>query len=410
MARGRFDEDGFDIPIKKIVIGIITVVVLIVGAVFSGNLVESVDANEIVIMQDPVDGELHYWIAPGLYYQNFGRTTHYLKSNQYWFSSDQETGNGTDQSIPVRFNDGGTATISGSIRFELPLSEEALKMLHTKYGSMHAIERDLIGQIVNKAVFMSGPLMSSKESYAERKTELIQIIGDQISNGVYQTHTVEVEETDPLTETKRVVSKVDLVPDESGGYKRQEESPLHEFGIRAFNFTVNEVKYDAKVEAQIQRQQDAIMEVQSAIADAKKADQNAKTVTKQGEAEAAKAKWDQEVIKAKAVTEAEQKKEVAKLDMEAAEFYKKEQILIGEGDAERKRLVMSADGALEQKLAAYIEVQKAYAEQLGKQRWVPEIQMGGSSSGGGEAAMSLVDLLTAQTARDLNLDLRQRKQ
>jgi len=90
MARGRFDEDGFDIPIKKIVIGIITVVVLIVGAVFSGNLVESVDANEIVIMQDPVDGELHYWIAPGLYYQNFGRTTHYLKSNQYWFSYEND--------------------------------------------------------------------------------------------------------------------------------------------------------------------------------------------------------------------------------------------------------------------------------------------------------------------------------
>ena len=121
------------------------------------------------------------------------------------------------------------------------------------------------------------------------------------------------------------------------------------------------------------------MYVQTAIAAAKKAEQNAITVEKQGEAEAMKAKWDQEVIKARAVTESEQKKEVAKLDKEAAEFKKQELILLGQGEAERKKLVMNADGALEKKLEVYKEVNLRYAEAIEKYKgnWVPSVTMGG---------------------------------
>ncbi len=391
--------------VVKAVVGILTALAILGGTISIFTAWERVGADEIVIEQDPFDGELHFWTEPGLYFTRWGGTETYLKSSQYWFTKDPETGDGTDQSIPVRFNDGGTATISGSLRFELPLNEEALRKLHTKYGSQHAIERDLLGQVVNKAVFMSGPLMSSKESYADRRTELIQIVGDQVSNGVYRTRTRSVKETDSLTGEERVINLVELVENESGGYMRQEDSPLTEFQIRAFNFTVNSIDYDPKVEEQIQRQQDATMEVQSAIADALKADQQAKTVAKQGEAEAARAKWQQEVLKAKAVTEAEQKKEVAQLEMEAAEFYKAEQILRGEGDAERKRLTMKADGALEQKLAAWVQVNGLYAAEIGKQRWVPEVMMGGDPTVSGSAATDMIQLLTVQTARDLGLDM-----
>jgi hypothetical protein len=148
------------------------------------------------------------------------------------------------------------------------------------------------------------------------------------------------------------------------------------------------------------------MEVQTAMAEARKAEQRAITSEKEGQANAAKAKWEQEVVKAKAVTEAEQQREVAKLNMQAAEFTKKEQILLGEGEGARKRAVMQADGALERKLAAWIEVNKAYAAELGKQRWVPEIQMGGSTPGqGGANAAGLIELLLAKTARELSLDV-----
>lgn len=81
------------------------------------------------------------------------------------------------------------------------------------------------------------------------------------------------------------------------GYARQEASPLDEFKLHAFNFAIQDVIYDQTVVNQIKQQQAAIMQVQTAIAQSKQAEQAAITAEKNGQAEAAKAKWDQEVIK-----------------------------------------------------------------------------------------------------------------
>ena len=101
--------------------------------------------------------------------------------------------------------------------------------------------------------------------------------------------------------------------------------------------------------------------------------------------------------------------EQAKLEAEqkrlAAVAYKQEQILRGEGDGEYKRLVMSADGALAAKLEAWKAVHMRYAEAIEKQKWVPDIQMGASPNATGSAATDLIEMLKAQTAKELKLDM-----
>jgi hypothetical protein len=181
---------------------------------------------------------------------------------------------------------------------------------------------------------------------------------------------------------------------------------LQQFGLRCYGYNINRVRYDDKIEAQIATQQQAIMDVQTAMAEAKKAEQRAITAQEQGKAEAATSKWKQEVIRAQVVTEAEQKKDIAKLNKEAAEFYKQEQILRGEGDSRYKEMVMAADGALTPKLEAYEKVMGRFAQEFAKQKWVPEVQFnsGGAQAGGNEAA-NLISLLTAKTLKDLGLDL-----
>ena len=123
-----------------------------------------------------------------------------------------------------------------------------------------------------------------------------------------------------------------------------------------------------------------------------------------------KAKWDQEVIKAKEVTTAEQRKAVATLDAETAALRKREQILIGEGEAERRKLVMAADGALDKKLEAYIKVSEFYANAIAKYTgaWVLSVMMGGAS-GSGNGANALIDMLTAKTAKELGLEMGAKK-
>jgi hypothetical protein len=183
---------------------------------------------------------------------------------------------------------------------------------------------------------------------------------------------------------------------------------LGEFNIKLQPISIKNLDYDEIVKKQIVDRQKSTTAVQLAIAQALKAEQDAITAEKNGMATAAKAKWDQETVKAQQVTEAEQKRDVAKLNREEASFYKEQQILIGQGDAERKRLVMTADGALDQKLETYRIVQGYWAKAFGDYQgaMVPSIQMGGAGAGTTSAgsAQNLVELLTAKTAKDLTLD------
>jgi hypothetical protein len=310
--------------------------------------------------------------------------------------------------MKIRFNDGAHANISGSLSYELPVGDrDALMNIHMKFGSPENLEAQLIRTVAEKAVYMTGPLMSSKESYSERRNQLISFIDDQIVNGVFQTRVKTIQDKDPMTGAPRTVSITELITGSDGKPLRQDESPITQFKIRIYNLSLNEVKYEDRVEQQIGQQQNAIQQVQLAIAQAKEAEQKAITAAKQGEANAATAKWEQEVFKAKAVTEAQQKLEVARLEVATAEQYKLKKIKEAEGDAEYKRKIIVADGALQQKLEAYTEVMKAFAESIGKQKWVPEVVMSGNDkTAAGGNATALIEMLSAKVAKDLALDMK----
>jgi len=392
---------------KSVVIGVVSVLLLIMGLSFSSRIAENVPADKIVIIQDPIDGELHFYTTQGLKYQNFGTPTSYSKSVQYWFSNMADQGGEKDESLGTVFNDGGEASISGSVRVELPTDVESLEELHTKYGSDRAIIQELVRPVYEKAVFMSGPLMSSKESYADKKTKLIYYIEDQAKNGIYQTISEDVKGIDPITGKEKTVTVVKIALDKNNQPLRDAQSPLQKFKIKTYNFSINEIGYDPKVKKQIEDQQTAIMSVQQAIADAKKAEQGAITAEQQGIAKAATAKWEREVEKAKAVVAAEERLQVAQLDNLAAEQTKQKDIKLGEGEAARKKLVMQADGALEKKLATYKEVMTIAFQEIGKQKWVPETQInsGGSVATSGGPMMDLLTMLNAKVAKDLALDM-----
>lgn len=382
---------------------IVTVTLLIILP----KLWEDVDAGEVVIIQDPFDGDLHVYKESGYAWQALGKATHYRKSNQFWFSAAKNKDD-VNMAIPVKWNDGGHAEISGSVRYDLPMDDAKLIKLHSTFGSQNALENQLIKTNIEKAIYMTGPLMSSKESYAEKRNDLIYYIEDQASKGVYKTKQKEGKEVDPLTGEEKIVTRVEIVEKTPGLFARQEESPIFAYGVRLYNISINSITYDTTVEKQIQTQQQAIMNVQTAIANARKAEQDAITTAKQGEAAAAKAKWEQEVIKARLVTEAEQRNKVAQLDVQTAELAKKKAILEGEGEAAKKRLVMQADGALDQKIRAYITVMGYWAEAFGKYQGniTPTIQSGSGASNG---AYNFMELMGAKAARDLSLDLQNKK-
>lgn len=324
-----------NLTIKKVTYIILSVITLVVLISYSGKMFEEVEAGEICVIQHPLSGELDVITTPGTYSQYLGKATHYKRRSQIWFSLLANQGDTVDQSIKIRFNDGGHATISGSVSMELPLDEVSIKLLHTNFGSQEAIEHDLVTTVIQKAVFMSGPLMSSKESYAEKRNELINYIEDQASHGVYKTTTKDQKSIDAFTNAEKIVTIVDIQKAKNGALLRVEKSPIQRYAVTLSNLSINGVTYDGNVEKQIVSQQALTMQVQTSIANAKKSEQDALTAEQKGKADAATARWRQEVIKAELVTKAQQQKEVAALDAQTAIF--QAQVTRTDADAEAYR-------------------------------------------------------------------------
>ena len=378
-----------ELSLKKITLIALSVIALIVFISYSGKMFEEVEAGEIVVIQHPLSGELDIITTPGTYSQYLGKATHYKRRTQIWFSKQSNQDAEVDESIKVRFNDGGHAQISGSASMELPLDPKAIKALHSNFGSQEAIEHELVKTVLQKAVFMSGPLMSSKESYAEKRNELINYIEDQASHGVYKTIQRDDKTIDVFTNAEKVITVVEIQKDPKGGFARVEKSPLQRYGVTLSNLSINGVDYDKAVEGQIKQQQQLVMQVQTAIANAKKSEQDALTSEQKGKADAAAAKWAQEVIKAKLVTEAQQRKEVAALEAQAAELEAKKTRIDADAEAYKNSKLVSAGlspiDRAEYEMKTKIEVAKALSGLT-----LPSTYMSGNGGSGKESMLESI--------------------
>ena len=406
-----------------------TMVVLIVLAVFiflsSNQLFETNYAGYIKIRQMPVSGTLDVFIEPGMFGQWFGRVTQYRQAGTYSFTDEvravtQEADSAVSPPVEVRFNDGGIADLSGNARFDLPLTPDEMIEIHNKFRSYAHISQTLVKPALAEALILTASLMSAEESYSGRRAEFAQLAWDQVLHGVYITESEQTEVIDPITQERKQKRIVHIKYDQDGAPVRK-PNPLQQFNIRISQFFLDkDFGYEEGVLQQIANQRDAMMKTVAARAEAEKAQQDKLTAEAQGQANVMTAKYEAEVVKEKAVvealkykavaeTEAQQRREVARLDKSAADEYRQMQLLKAEGDAEYKRRVMQADGALAQKLAAWIDVNKRYAEAIEnyKGAWVPNLVMGGNAAGtaGPQAAQDLISLLTAKTAQELSLDL-----
>lgn len=384
-----------DDPATRRVAALAFALVLLVVIFFIGTQsFESLNANEILIVQAPLSGNLKFYTSPGLKPQWFGRTVTFPKVMTYQF---QDT---------VRFNEGGHAAVIGSVQFRLPLDAPSLTAIYTTYGSAQNLQDLLLETVTDKSIFMSGPLLSSTESYAEKRSNLIYWIEDQIALGVYRTIRRDVKTKDPVTGEDKTVSVAEIALTSDGRPQRQEQSQLQAFGIATFNFAVARMPYDAIVERQIQSQQENAMAVATAAAQARRAEQQALTAEQEGHANAATARWKQEALKATAVTEAQQRLEVARLDAQAADQERIANERRGQGEGARRRALMTADNALEQKITAWLKSQELWANAVSSYEgnWVPGVIMGGTGTQA-TGPFGLMEILGVKAARDLSLDM-----
>ena len=383
---------------KKKVTAIVIGVVVFIILCLMGSIGEDVKNEQIVVNQYPITGEMAYWTTPGFEWQLFGRKTEYYKTQQFWFGGKDVEGESHGTPIKVIFNDASVGYIYGSLRVVLPTDRENLGKIQTAYTGMDRLMNDLVAQNVVKVIYASGPLMSAFESYAEKKNDMVFYITDQLTYGVYKTTIKEIDTIDSFTGEKKKVKVASLVADENApnGYVRSEKSPFTNYGVIIDQVSITEITYDDKVTKQIETQQQANMSIQTKKAEALAAQQDAIKAEAEGKAAAAKAKWEQERIKATEVTKAEQEREVSRLSAEKAEFDKKRIIAEGQAEAEANRLKVAAGLTPQERAEWDYKTKVGVAEAIAGIK-LPTVVMGGNTSGGNQT----MDIMSLKFATDL---------
>jgi regulator of protease activity HflC (stomatin/prohibitin superfamily) len=398
-------------------------VIVFLSAVFCYNkLAIDVPADRIYVVKDPIDGELHVYTTPGIKNQNFGELVgDYPKFTNVNFDIPEEDRDHLNYDsawsdpgvgrygVKVTFGgDNGTAIVFGSIPVEMPLDAETIKMIQSKHGGWEGLRDVIIRKQLVSSITQVGSTMTSREANAERRSDLIGYIEDMVKNGVYQTRVRAERDVDPITRDTVIIRYGERIPDKDspGGFKRQAASEINKYQIRIGTPAINYITFSPIVRNQLMQQQQMTMDIATSKAQALVSQQRAKTSQADAEAQLAKVQADLNADKERAIIEAEKRRDVAQLDMQAAEFAKKQAILEGEGEAEKKRLLMSADGALNPKLDAWLASQQAWAaawKENGAN--ITPVYSTGGSAGGASTLNNYVELMGINAAKQLGLDM-----
>lgn len=298
----------------KIGISIVAGVALLLVLGLLPKVLETNTEGEYQIKQAAVSGEMTVRNAAGMYSQMFGKITTYEVSDMYYFSKSKlDGGDGAEsQPIAVRFNDGGTADISGFIKFKLSTNESSQFLLHKEFKGYNSVVNDLIRQHVASALKQTASLMKAEETYSSRRAEFIALVEGQIIDGIYNTIAKEkiVKDVSGKTFIQR---NVDVLLDKQGNPVVKKSSPFLRYKVEVLSFNIKDIDFDQTIDALIFKKKEAQQKMVVAKAKAEEAKQNAITVKEQGKADIAKAKAEELTAKIREVTQMQKEKEVAEL-------------------------------------------------------------------------------------------------
>lgn len=379
--------------VKRIALLVVGVVTLITAVTLGRQVVGTNDAGYFQVVQAAGTGKLSVINSAGMYPRFFAGVTTYQVSDMHYFSSNNKEGDRDIESDPikVRFNDGGTAEVSGSIKYRLPSVDTQQLRLHQDYKSYSAVRHDLIRQVVAEAVMQTANLMKAEESYTTRRSEFAALAEEQVKQGLFETEAKEYKDKD-ADGNEFIERDVKVKVDAQGRPIIRKSSPFHLYGVEVIQFTIKDINYDQTIDALIAKKKEAEQQKVVARANAEKAKQDAITAREQGNARIATEKANQDVEKIKEVTIAQKNFEVSKLQRAQAEQDAAAKITEGRALAEVNRLKVAAGLTPLEKATIAKETAIGVAEQLSKVQFPGMMVLGGGTNGGATNPFDAVGL------------------
>jgi hypothetical protein len=315
--------------------------------------------------------------------------------------------------IMIRFSDATTADVKGITQFILPSDEKEMILIHNTHRTPQSLVVKRLAPYTKECLQSSAQLMSSEKHYGGGRAQMAQDFMDQLKEGVYLLKTEENVVFDSLEQEKKRIYQTEIQYDKKAGAPKRKLSSIKEYGITVADAAITDVDYEDKVDQKLTKIIDAVTKSSISKQELMTAQQQTLTAKAKGEQALVEIEYQQKQDQIKQVVEAETKVKVAEQDKQQQKIAYEGAILeskkikeLADAQAYARAKIMQADGALEMKLKAQVEVQKVWADAFSKYTGaiVPQIQTGGTGTTNG--ALNFMDLMTAKTAKDFALDLK----
>ena len=348
----------------------------------------------------------------------------------------------TSANLPPKslvFLDQVDAVVSATARFELPSDEEGFLTMARLYRSPENLLRTELVPAFEETLGANAALMSAEDYFQGGKTEFNNEFERQLADGIYLVRRIEKrvkvesgragtanvalgENQEQFGDEFKTVFLVEKLLDETGQPKRKRQA-FEKFGISVTSARVTDVRPNIKFQERMGLRQQAAADRAIAREQRVQEEEQRLLAITRGEREVAERQaaakveqiqktTDAETEKQLAITAAERERESARIRQERAQILldtaridAQAKQVSADAAAYEKTAILEADNALAQKLAAYVEVQKVWAEAFANRK-VPTTVFGAPEGGlGTDGDISrFIDLMTMQAAKGLAVD------
>lgn len=314
--------------------------------------------------------------------------------------------------IMIRFSDATTANVKGITQFILPSDEKEMILIHNTHRSPQSLVLKRLAPYTKECLQSSAQLMSSEKHYGGGRAQMAQDFIEQLKDGVFLLKTEENVVYDSLASEKKRIYQTEVQIDPKTSQPKRKLSSIKEYGITVADAAITDVDYEEQVDKKLTKIIDAVTKSSISKQELMTAQQQTLTAKAKGEQALVEIEYQQKQEQTRQVVEAETKVKVAEQDKLQQKIAYEGSILeakkikeLADAQAYARARIMKADGALEMKLKAQVEVQKVWAEAFSKYTGaiVPQFQTGGTASNG---ALNFMDIMTAKTAKDFALDMK----
>ncbi len=344
------------------------------------------------------------------------------------------------ENLPIVFLGNVDAKAEFSTQFRLPSGDVFLKIAQEYRTPDNFLQRALL-PAVKETLQATASLMSADDYYAGNRSHFGAEFENQLRNGLYLTSRKEIRvQRDNLPAQTAILQSgtdqgsfgdnsatrfvIEKKLDKDGQELRKQQQ-FRLFGVEVVDARVTHIDPNPQYQERMMRVQQALAELAVARQNRLKEEEEKELVSARGAKDVEAKRQESLRQQIERTTEAETEKQLtlinaerekrrAEIDKQTTELLRdKAKVnaeatkITADAEAYAREASLKADGALQTKLDALVQINRAWAN-AAAQAPVPSVMMGGSDAGlGRQDEMSkLMSVLATKAAKDLVIDLK----